>query len=128
MRAPIWVPTSVLIDIHTEHLALFGGPPGIRDYGMLESALSRPQNRFAYGGADLADLAAAYAFGIARNHPFVDGNKRSAFAAMIVFLGLNDVDFRVDPAMASAAMISLAAGEIDEQTLAAWIRDNLPAR
>jgi death-on-curing protein len=93
---------------------------------MLESALGRPQNKFAYGDSDLASLAAAYAFGIARNHPFVDGNKRAAFAAMIVFLGLNDIDFVVPEADATAIILALAAGEVSEESLTRWIRDNWP--
>ena len=88
MNEPIWLDVEIVIDLHAEQLALFGGPDGIRDQGMLESALGRPINKFTYGETDLAALAAAYAFGIARNHPFVDGNKRAAFGAMFVFLGL----------------------------------------
>ena len=102
-------------------------PKGLRDKGLLESALARPQNKFAYGETDLAALAAAYAFGIARNHPFVDGNKRSAFAAIIVFLGLNGVDFDVPPPEATAMMLDLAAGLVSEDGLTRWIRDNWPA-
>src|SRR6266481_4985578 len=81
-----------MLDVHAEQLALFGGADGVRDSGLLESALARPMNKIAYGETDLASLAAAYAFGIARNHPFVDGNKKSAFASLIVFLGLNGID------------------------------------
>jgi len=116
-----------MIDVHAEQLALFGGPSGLRDGGLLESALGRPINRFAYGDVDMADLAAAYAFGIAKNHPFIDGNKRAAFASIMVFLGLNDIDFIVPAAMATAAILSLAAGEVTEENFARWIRDNLPA-
>ena len=125
MREPVWISTQLMLDVHAEQLALFGGPPGLRDLGLLESALGRPQNHFTYGAADIADLAAAYAFGIARNHPFIDGNKRAAFAAIIVFLGLNDHDFRAEPSMATAAILSLAAGEIAEDVLAAWIREHM---
>ena len=110
-----------------EQLALFGGPDGIRDQGMLESALGRPVNKFSYGETDVAALAAAYAFGIARNHPFVDGNKRAAFGAIIVFLGLNDIDFLVAPESAAAMILALAAGEVNEEGLTRWIRDNWPA-
>ena len=97
MSEPEWLDTTIVLDVHAEQLALFGGADGIRDLGLLESALGRPLNKFAYGETDLAALAAAYAFGIARNHPFVDGNKRSRFASMIVFLGLNGIDFDVPP-------------------------------
>jgi death-on-curing protein len=126
MNEPIWLDVEILIDLHAEQLALFGGPDGIRDQGMLESALSRPINKFTYGETDLAALAAAYGFGIARNHPFVDGNKRAAFGAIIVFLGLNDIDFMVPPESATAIILSLAAGEVSEQSLTRWIRDNWP--
>jgi death-on-curing protein len=95
--------------------------------GALESALSRPQNKLAYESADLAALAAAYAFGIARNHPFVDGNKRAAFLVVVTFLGLNGVDFLVGEAEAATIIRDLAAGLVAEEGLARWIRDNLPA-
>ena len=126
MSEPIWLTLDLVLDIHSEQLALFGGPEGVRDEGLLGSALARPINKHAYGEDDLAALAASYAFGIARNHPFVDGNKRVAFAALLVFLGLNEIAFRVDPAHATASVLALAAGEIDEAGLAYWVRDNLP--
>ena len=126
MNEPIWLDVEILIDLHAEQLALFGGPDGIRDQGMLESALGRPVNKFTCGETDLAALAASYASGIARNHPFVDGNKRVAFGALIVFLGLNDVDFLVPPESATAMILSLAAGEVNEEGLTRWIRDNWP--
>ena len=127
MNEPIWLDVEIVIDLHAEQLALFGGPDGIRDQGMLESALGRPINKFTtYGDTDLAALAAAYAFGIARNHPFVDGNKRAAFGAIIVFLGLNNVDFLAPPESATAIILSLAAGEVNEEGLTRWIRDNWP--
>ena len=127
MNEPIWLDVEIMIDLHAEQLALFGGPDGIRDQGMLESALGRPINKFTtYGDTDLAALAAAYAFGIARNHPFVDGNKRAAFGAIIVFLGLNNVDFLAPPESATAIILSLAAGEVNEEGLTRWIRDNWP--
>jgi death-on-curing protein len=109
-------------------LALFGGSEGVRDIGLLESALARPVNKFAYGETKLSPLAAAYAFGIARNHPFIDGNKRAAFSSIIVFLGLNGIDFMVPPEQATAVMMDLGAGEIDEDSLAKWVEDNLPKK
>jgi death on curing protein len=112
--------------VHAEQLSLFGGADRIRDLDLLDSALNRVRNKFAYGETDVATLAAAYAFGIARNHPFVDGNKRAAFASMIVFLGLNGIDFDVAPADATVMILNLAAGEVDKDGLARWIRDNLP--
>lgn len=126
MNEPVWLDVDIMIDVHAEQLALFGGPEGIRDLGMLESALGRPVNKFGYGEEDFAALAAAYAFGIARNHPFVDGNKRAAFAAIIVFLGLNDIAFAPPPAEATAIILALAAGEVGEDGLTRWIRDNWP--
>jgi death-on-curing protein len=128
MNEPQWLDLDLALDIHTEQLALFGGADGVRDVGLLESALARPRNKHAYGTESLAELAAAYAFGLARNHPFVDGNKRVAFAAIIVFLGLNDIDFNVSAEEATAMLLGLAAGEIQEDGLARWIRDSLPKR
>ena len=126
MTEPLWLTRELIEDIHAEQLALFGGPPGLRDAGALESALGRPINRWHYGSTDLVGLAAAYAFGPARNHAFADGNKRIAFAAMMVFLRLNGIHFAPDPAEATVAMMGLAAGEIDEAGLARWIADNMP--
>lgn len=126
MNEPEWLDVELVLKFHAEQLALFGGPDGLRDAGLLESAIMRPQNKFAYGETDLASLAAAYAFGIARNHPFVDGNKRTALAAMLIFLGLNGIDFDADPPEVTAIILALAAGEVDEAGLTRWITDNLP--
>jgi death-on-curing protein len=121
MSEPRWLDIDIVLDFHAEQLALFGGADGIRDRGLLESALARPMNKFAYGETDLAALAAAYGFGIARNHPFVDGNKRTALASIIVFLGLNRIDLDAPQGAATAIILSLAAGEITEDVLARWI-------
>ncbi len=126
MNEPLWLTLDDVIALHAEQLAIFGGPEGIRDPGLLESAITRPINSWNYGVSDLQTLAASYAFGIAKNHPFIDGNKRAAFAAMMVFLRLNNVAFAPDPAMVTAVILDLAAGEIDEQGLARWIGDNWP--
>src|ERR1700704_4853919 len=126
MTEPVWLDTAIVLDVHAEHLAIFGGADGMRDLGMLESALGRPLNKYSYGESDLAALAAAYCYGIARNHPFVDGNKRAAFASLIVLLGLNGIDFDVPPAEATAMIMALAAGEVSEERLTRWIRDNWP--
>jgi death-on-curing protein len=126
MTEPEWLSVDMILDIHSEQLALFGGPDGVRDLGMLESALARPLNKFSYGETDIAALAAAYAFGIAKNHPFVDGNKRAAFASIIVFLGLNGIDLVAPPEQATAVIMALAAGEVSEDDLTRWIADNLP--
>lgn len=123
----VWLTSDLVQAIHARQLKLFGGPSGLRDEGALESALGRPVNRVAYGEADLAELAAAYAFGIAKNHPFIDGNKRAALLALVVFLGLNGIDFVTDEAEAVVMIRGLAAGEISEEGLARWIRDNWPA-
>jgi death-on-curing protein len=116
----------MVVAIHDEQLAIYGGSPGMRDAGMLESALDRPRNKWAYEAAELPELAAAYAYGIARNHPFIDGNKRTSLLALYTFLGLNGVDFIVPEANAAAMILALAAGEVSEENLARWIRDNWP--
>ena len=126
MTEPRWISTEQAIRMHAEQLAIFGGPAGLRDLGMLESALGRPQNKWAYGEHDLAMLGAAYAFGIARNHPFVDGNKRAAFIVLSVLLRKNGFAFAPPEALATAAIVALAAGEIEEDALGRWIRDNGP--
>ena len=127
MSEPVWLTVELVVAFHDEQLREFGGPPGLRDAGMLESALGRPQNKWSYGETDLAALAAAYAFGIARNHPFVDGNKRAALLALVTFLGLNGIDLVADEAEAVVVIRELASGEIEEEGLARWIRDNWPA-
>ena len=122
---PEWLDIDIVLDFHAEQLALFGGADGMRDRGLLESALARPINKFNYGQTSMAALAAAYGFGIARNHAFIDGNKRTALAAMIVFLGLNGLDLDVPQETATAVILSLAAGEIAEDVLAQWIADHV---
>lgn len=126
MSEPFWLTDDQVIRIHDRQLAIYGGPAGLRDAGMLSSALDRPKNKWGYGERDLAVIAAAYAFGVARNHPFVDGNKRTALISMVSFLRLNDVPFHADEYEAAAAIQALAAGEIDEDGLARWIRDRWP--
>lgn len=126
MSEPVWLTPEIVIAIHEMQLAEHGGPAGIRDMGMLESALGRPQNKFAYGETDLLVLAAAYGFGVARNHPFIDGNKRTSLLVIYTFLGINDVDFIVPEAEFATIILDLAAGEVSEESLARWIRDNWP--
>jgi death-on-curing protein len=116
----------MVLAIHEEQLAIHGGSSGIRDLGLLESALDRARNKWAYDAADLPGLAAAYGYGVARNHPFIDGNKRTSLLAIYTFLYLNGVDFIVPEAEAAAMIFSLAAGEVTEENLARWIRDNWP--
>jgi death on curing protein len=123
---PEWLTSEDVLHAHARQLQVFGGASGMRDEGGLESALARPQNKWRYEGAELPELAAAYAFGIVRNHPFVDGNKRAGFLAMVGFLMLNKIDFAPDPVEATAIILALAAGEIDETGLTRWIHDNWP--
>jgi death-on-curing protein len=124
MTPPRWVPIRALLILHAQSLAEHGGAEGIRDMGLLESAMMRPQNVFAYGTPDVHLLVAAYAFGVAKNHPFVDGNKRAAFLASGLFLELNGQRLEADPDAATSAMLALAAGELTEDEFAAWLRDN----
>ena len=128
MTEPLWLSTAMVIAIHDEQLAIHGGSPGIRDAGALESALDRARNKWAYESAELPEMAAAYGYGIARNHPFIDGNKRTSLLAIYTFLGVNGIDFIVSEAEAAAVILSLAAGEISEDSLARWIRDNWPQK
>lgn len=125
MTEPIWLDQRSVLALHAELLREYGGLGGVRDEGLLESALARPQNQAAYGDPTLAEMAAAYAFGIARNHPFIDGNKRTALAAADVFLQLNGYEIVVEEVEAVAVIRDLAAGEIGEEELAAWITANL---
>lgn len=120
---------QILLLLHRAALAEHGGLDGVRDHGLLDSALARPLNLHAYEGeADLCRLAAAYAGGIVRNHPFADGNKRTAFIAAVVFLETNGAAVDLAEGEAIAAMLDLAAGELPEEGFAAWLRDNLRAR
>jgi death-on-curing protein len=122
---PRWLEIDLVLDFHAEQLALFGGAEGIRDHGLLESAMGRPLNKFAYGESDIVALAASYGYGIAKNHPFIDGNKRTALASMIVFLGLNKLEIEASAAELTAVILSLAAGEITEDVLARWLREHV---
>jgi death-on-curing protein len=117
-----WLDQQVLLLLHEESLAEHGGLPGLRDEGLLVSALARPLNLAAYGSPDLAALAAAYAVGLAKNHAFVDGNKRAAFLAMGVFLRLNGQRLGATQVDATLTMLDVAAGQLDETALADWIR------
>jgi death-on-curing protein len=126
VRAPVWVPRLVVEAVHFDQLRTHGGLAGVRDASALESALARPRNRFAYGRKpDVATLAAAYAFGLARDHPFQDGNKRIAFLTAVIFLGLNGYDLDVADADVIAQMVAVAAGRLSEARLATWIRRHM---
>jgi len=126
---PAWVALEAVLLLHEESIAEHGGLAGVRDLGLFESALARPQNLFAYEGvSDIARLAAAYAAGIARNHPFADGNKRAAFLALGLFVAINGWRLVADKAEATIVMLDLAAGELEEEALAEWIRARLARR
>ena len=123
-----WIAHRVVVAVHNEQLAEHGGAAGIRDAGLLESALARAENLAAYGDPDVAALAAAYGFGIARNHPFVDGNKRAALVTTELFLALNGFDLIVGDVECVLTILSLAAGELDETAFAEWLRQHIVAR
>jgi death on curing protein len=125
-NSPEWLTLQIMLAMHDEQLTIHGGSAGLRDEGLLESALARPENKWNYEQAKLPELAAAYAYGIARNHPFVDGNERTALLAMFTFLGINGIDFVVPEADAAAMILALAASEVSEESLTRWIRDNWP--
>lgn len=122
---PQWLSLDIALAVHDRQLAEHGGPRGVRDAGMLESALSRPLNQWSYGEDDLCALAAAYAFGIARNHPFADGNKRTAWVFARLFLRLNGQALSFTPRAAIDIVLALAAGELSEVELADWFREHL---
>ncbi len=123
MTEPFWLSRQAIEIIHDEQLAEHGGAGGIRDAGLLESALARPRNLYAYGEADICALAAAYASAIERNHPFVDGNKRTGFLAAYSFLAVNGLELDAPEAEAVVMTLGLASGEMPEQGFAAWLRD-----
>jgi len=116
-----WIPEAAVLAMHDEQLAEHGGGEGVRDEGLLLSALARPQNLTCYGEPNAFSLAAAYAFGIIQNHPFIDGNKRTGFLAAYVFLGLNGWDLIVSEPEVVAAVLALACGEMEEAGFAAWL-------
>jgi death-on-curing protein len=122
-----WLDPDVLRAVHAEQLAEHGGAAGTRDDGLFHSAMARPRQLADYGQPDLADLAACYAWGIARNHPFIDGNKRTAFVALELFLLLNGQELVADDADCVLTMLGVAAGDIDESSLASWVRERLRA-
>lgn len=124
----IWVPREILLAVHAEQLAEHGGAEGLRDEGLFDSALARPQQLANYGEPDVADLAACYAFGLARNHPFIDGNKRTAFVAAQLFLRLNGWRIHADLVEVTIKMLQLAAGDLAEADYADWLRQHLHAR
>ena len=124
----VWIDAAVLRAVHEEQLVEHGGAPGVRDIGLFESALARPRHLVMYGEPDLAALAAAYGYGLARNHPVVDGNKRTAVVAIELCLLLNGQQLAADDAACVLTTLALAAGELTEDELAAWLRRHMTAR
>lgn len=128
-REPLWVDRVVVDAVHVDMLRTHGGLRGIRDENALESALARPRHRYAYARrADLPALAASYGYGLARNHPYRDGNKRTAFLVMVVFLELNGRELEASETEVVTMMLKLSAGELSEAGLAVWLRDHLSSR
>ena len=120
----VWLDKLLILAVHDEQLAEHGGLSGVRDNGLLESALARPEHLVAYGEPDVAELAASYGYGIARNHPFIDGNKRTAFVAALLFLAFNRCSFQASDSDKVIVMLKVAAGEIAEAEFAIWLRTN----
>jgi death-on-curing protein len=124
MTAPVWLPVDVVLAIHEEQIAEHAGLAGLRDAGLLDSALARPVNAFHYGEEDFCALAALYAAGVIRNHPFADGNKRTGFVCCELFLEANGLQLLADDDACIDRTVALAAGEIDEHGYADWLRQN----
>ena len=118
----VWLDVGTVRDIHDEQLAMHGGAAGVREEGLLESALARLLNLTSYGEPDTAELAAAYAIAIARNHPFIDGNKRTGFMSMVLFLSLNGAELEAPEVEATITMLSMAAGDLPDAEFTAWVR------
>ncbi len=125
---PLWIMGRAVLAAHDRLLAAHGGAEGVRDPGLLESALARPRQHYAYGSPDIIELAAIYTVGIVRNHPFVDGNKRTGFATGTAFLLLNGFELRATEQEATQAVFALAAGDLDEAGYASWLRSNVKSR
>lgn len=129
MQEPYWISLEAAVAFHERQLAEHGGGAGVRDEGLLESALAKPQNLFLYsdGQVDLAAMAASYAYGIATNHPFIDGNKRTALVVSFVFVEMNGYMMTASEVDAYTTILALAAGDLSEDELAAWFRKNMKA-
>ena len=124
MAEPVWLSRALVMAVHEEQLAEHGGAHGIREENLLESALAKPRNHFAYGEPDIFELAASYASGLARNHPFIDGNKRTSFVASVLFLMLNGHEFSAPEAEVPPIWLAFAAGELNEPEIARWLMDH----
>lgn len=127
MKSPVWVLPETVATLHEQLLSMFDGASGVRDAGLLASALARPENLFAYRKPTASDLAASYAFGLVKNHPFVDGNKRTGFAVAVLFLELNGYRFSAEEADATVQTLGLAAGAVTERAFAKWLDANSKA-
>jgi death-on-curing protein len=125
MTSIVWVEETVVLALHEEHLAEHGGAAGLRDHGLLQSALARPRHHAIYEDADLTTLAAAYVYGITRNHPFMDGNKRTAFTVMELFLNLNSYELIAVDTSCVALMLRLAEGSLTESQLIDWLKEHI---
>jgi death-on-curing protein len=125
VKEPTWIPVEVILSIHDEQIAEHGGLPGVRDANLLDSAMARAQNAYAYGETDMCTLAALYAAGIIKNHPFADGNKRTGFVACELFLMANGIHLTASDEECIAMTLALAASEADADAYAAWLRDNV---
>jgi death-on-curing protein len=125
VKEPVWIDKRDALAIHEQQFALHGGASGLRDEGLLESALARPRQQFAYASPDVIEMAAAYTSGIVRNHPFIDGNKRTGFVVGVLFLEMNGYVFTATEAEAAQAVLELAAGSIEEPGFAAFLRDHV---
>jgi death on curing protein len=128
MKRWVWLHREIILAVHEHQLAEHGGATGVRDQGLLESALARPENLAAYGKPDIADLAAAYGYGISRNHAFIDGNKRTGFVATELFLELNGYALAADDVECVVTMLAVAGGDVTEAEFAVWIRDHATKR
>ena len=127
MAEPVWIVRDVVLAVHDEQLSEHGGQSGVRDLGLFESALARPRNQYAYGETSIARLAASYAFGLSRNHPFLDGNKRTSLVVAELFLALNGLELAASDAECVTTFLALAAGDLTEEELAGWIGSHLVA-
>lgn len=124
----VWLASDVMLAVHEEQLVEHGGGAGVRDMGLFESAMARPRNLALYGEPDACDLAAAYGYGLARNHPFIDGNKRTAFVAVELFLLLNGFELVADDAACVLTMLAVASGTLEEPAFAQWLREHVQNR
>ena len=127
MVEPVWVARDVVLAVHDEQLAEHGGQPGVLDPGLLDSALALPRNQYAYGESSITRLAASYAFGLSRNHPFLDGNKRTSLVVAELFLALNGLELTASDAECVTTFLALAAGDLTEEELAGWIGSHVAA-